>query len=230
VKWSVAASADHGDLPLVSRSRRSGIRRAGLSPHPQPEPSGSQVSCPAIKAIDVYTLLRNSRNRVFSLAVARSFDSFGKGSHLALPIQVEGAERIAIGSEVFIGPGSWLVAGEPEARLEIGDGTAVSGYCVLSAVVHVRVGRNVLFGRNVHVADHRHGVQLPCVPVRQQPLEDRRPVSIEDGSWLGQNVVVLPGVTVGAGAVVGANSVLREDIPPHAVAVGAPARVIRMLG
>jgi acetyltransferase-like isoleucine patch superfamily enzyme len=54
-------------------------------------------------------------------------------------------------------------------------------------------------------------------------------VNIEDGSWLGQNVVVLPGVTIGAGAVVAANSVVREDVPPGSVAAGAPARVVRML-
>lgn len=182
-----------------------------------------------MRAIDLYTYVRDRRDHLFSLAVASSFARFGSGSHLSLPIQVEGAQRIAIGKGVFIGPGSWLVAGEPEARLEIGDGTGMSGYCVLSAVVEVRVGRNVLFGRNVHVADHRHGIGLPGVPVRQQPLEDRRPVAIEDGSWLGQNVVVLPGVTIGAGAVVGANSVVREDVPTRAVAAGTPSRVVRML-
>jgi carbonic anhydrase/acetyltransferase-like protein (isoleucine patch superfamily) len=182
-----------------------------------------------MKAINVYTILRDRRDHFFTRALGSSFESFGTGNHLALPIQVEGAERIAIGSGIFIGPGSWLVAGEPPARLEIGDGTGMSGYCVLSAVVHVRVGRNVLFGRNVHVADHRHGMALPGIPVRQQSLEDRRPVNIEDGSWLGQNVVILPGVTIGAGAVVGANSVVREDIPPRSVAAGAPARVVRML-
>ena len=182
-----------------------------------------------MKAIDIYTLLRDRRDKLFSLAVASSFDSFGTGTHLALPIQVQGAGQIAIGKDVFIGPGSWLAAVEPGARLEIGDGTGMSGYCVLSAALSVHVGRDVLFGRNVHVADHRHGIGSPGVPVRQQPLEDRRPVSIGDGSWLGQNVVVLPGVTIGEGAVVGANAVVRADVPPHAVAVGAPARVVRML-
>jgi acetyltransferase-like isoleucine patch superfamily enzyme len=182
-----------------------------------------------MKAIDLYTLLRDHRDRLFTRVVASSFERFGHGSHLALPIQVEGSERIAIGSGVFIGPGSWLLAGEPDARLEIGDGTGVSGYCVLSAMLHVRVGRDVLFGRNVHVADHRHGIGTPGVPVRQQPLEDLRPVSIGDGSWLGQNVVVLPGVTIGAGAVIAANSVVREDVPAGSVAAGAPARVVRTL-
>jgi acetyltransferase-like isoleucine patch superfamily enzyme len=54
-------------------------------------------------------------------------------------------------------------------------------------------------------------------------------VEIGDGALLGQNVVVCPGVRIGRGAVVGANSVVRDDIPDRAIAVGAPARVVRLL-
>ncbi len=182
-----------------------------------------------MKAINVYTVLRNRRDRLFSRLVSGSFERFGAGSHLSLPIQVQGAERIAIGSRVYVGPGSWLLTSDPDGRLEIGDGTGMSGSCVLSAAVSVRVGRDVLFGRNVHVADHRHGFGAYGEAVRTQPLEDLRPVAIGDGSWLGQNVVVLPGVTIGAGAVIGANSVVREDVPARSVAAGAPARVVRGL-
>lgn len=179
-------------------------------------------------AVGLYTRGRGVRDRLFSRMAASSFERFGRGSHLSLPIQIEGAKQIAVGSGVFIGPGCWLLALEPEASLEIGDATGISGYCVLSAAVEVRLGRSVLLARNVHVADHRHGISMAGMPIIDQPLEDRRPVSIEDGSWLGQNVVVLPGVTIGAGAVVAANSVVRDDVPPGAVVAGAPARVVRM--
>jgi acetyltransferase-like isoleucine patch superfamily enzyme len=53
-------------------------------------------------------------------------------------------------------------------------------------------------------------------------------VLIEDGAWLGQNSVIL-GATIGAGAVVAANSVVLEDVPPRTVAAGAPAKVVREL-
>jgi acetyltransferase-like isoleucine patch superfamily enzyme len=182
-----------------------------------------------MKGVDLYTLMRDQRDRLFSRAVASSFREFGAGSHISLPVQVTGAAQISIGAGVLIGPGSWLVAAEPAARVEIGDGTGMSGYCVLSAAVAVTVGRDVLFGRNVHVSDHRHGIGSPGVPVRQQPLEDRRPVSIGDGAWLGQNTVILPGVDIGAGAVIGANSVVRDSVPAHSVAAGSPARVLRTL-
>ena len=63
-----------------------------------------------------------------------------------------------------------------------------------------------------------------------QGVTDVRPVEICDGAWLGQNVVICPGVRVGRGAVVGANSAVRDDVPDYAVAVGAPARVVREFG
>ena len=100
---------------------------------------------------------------------------------------------------------------------------------MLSAAVRVSIGRGVLFARNVYIADHRHGFQQAEVPILDQPLEDLRPVVVEDDAWLGQNVVLLPGVTVGRGAVVGANSVIREDVPPRCVVAGAPGRVVRRL-
>jgi maltose O-acetyltransferase len=53
------------------------------------------------------------------------------------------------------------------------------------------------------------------------------PVHIGAGAWLGANVTVLSGVSIGEGAVVGAGSVVTKDVPDYAVAVGAPARVIR---
>ncbi len=60
-----------------------------------------------------------------------------------------------------------------------------------------------------------------------QGLRDVAEVRIGAGAWLGQNVVVMPGVTIGCNAVIGANSVVTSDVPDHSVAVGAPARLIR---
>jgi acetyltransferase-like isoleucine patch superfamily enzyme len=198
----------------------------------------------------MHTLYRDARDRAFSLAVRSSFASCGPRSRFSLPVQLQGTERIAVGNHVYLGPGCWLLthaldgaaverAGRngraegsherPGGRIEIGDRTSIAGYCVLSAAVRVSIGRGVLFARNVYIADHRHGFGRADVAILDQPIEDLRPVVVEDGAWLGQNVVLLPGVTVGRGAVVGAGSVVREDVPPRCVAAGAPARVIRRL-
>jgi acetyltransferase-like isoleucine patch superfamily enzyme len=174
-----------------------------------------------------HQLFRDVRDRATTVALRSSFERVGRRSRLSVPIQLNGAHRISIGEHVYLGPGCWLLTHDPGGRLEIGDRTSVAGYCVLSAAVHIRIGRSVLFARNVYVGDHRHGFQRPDIPVLAQPLEDLRPITVEDGAWLGQNVVLLPGVTVGQNAVVGANSVVRDDVPAHSVAVGAPARVVQ---
>jgi acetyltransferase-like isoleucine patch superfamily enzyme len=182
-----------------------------------------------VNGAEAHNLYRRARDRAFSLVMRSSFESLGPRSRLSLPIQLEGTRRISVGNHVYLGPGSWLITHDPCGRLEIGDGTSVAGYCVLSAATSIRIGRKVLFARNVYIADHRHGFQHCEVPVIEQEIEHLRPVVVEDGAWLGQNVVILPGVTVGRGAVVGANSVVRDDIPPRCLAVGAPARVVREL-
>jgi acetyltransferase-like isoleucine patch superfamily enzyme len=182
-----------------------------------------------MNAVSAYTLLRDTRDRAFSLAMRSSFESLGARTRLSLPVQLVGTERIALGSRVYFGPGCWLLTHEPGGRLEVGDDTSIAGYCVLSAATSVRIGRSVLFARNVYIADHRHGFELDGTPIIDQPLQEIRPVVVEDGAWLGQNVVLLPGVTVGRGAVVGANSVIREDVPPRSVVAGAPGRLVRRL-
>ncbi|MHB8531700.1 MAG: acyltransferase, partial [Solirubrobacteraceae bacterium] len=167
--------------------------------------------------------------RLVTRALARSFMAFGADSVIEPPLTLHGAARISIGSDVYIGPGSWLFTQGESARLKIGDGTRMSGYCVLSAVSEVTLGRAVLLGRNVYIADNSHGTADPSRPILEQPLEKIAPVHIGDGAWLCQNSVILSGVTVGAGAVVGANSVVREDVPPRTVAAGVPAIVVRSL-
>ena len=183
--------------------------------------------------VSLHWFARRAWRRTFSTLAAGAFATFGRGSVLEPPVRLEGHWRIAIGRNVFVGPGSCLQAleeGAAPVALEIGDDTNIAGTCVLSAVEHVRLGRGVLLARNVYIADHAHAFEDTERAVLDQGVTDVRPVEICDGAWLGQNVVICPGVRVGRGAVVGANSVVRDDVPDHAVAVGAPARVVREFG
>ena len=181
--------------------------------------------------VGVYRLASRLSAKSWSVLAAGAFASFGDDSVLQPPIRLSGERRIAIGSGVFVGAGSWLqVIGhgsDDDVALVIGDGTSIAGGCVLSAVASIRLGRKVLLARNVYVADHSHAFADSQTAVLDQGLANVQPVTIRDGAWLGQNVVVTPGVCIGEGAVIGANSVVRDDVPDHAVAVGAPARVVR---
>ena len=64
---------------------------------------------------------------------------------------------------------------------------------------------------------------------RLQPVAEPRPIKLEDNTWVGFDSVILPGVTLGRGCIVGSKTVIYEDVPPYAVMVGDPARIIRYL-
>src|SRR5262249_23879257 len=160
--------------------------------------------------LGLYRVGHRARAKAFSLLVAGAFDSFGRSSVLEPPVRLFGEQYIAIGSGVAITAGSWLqVQGVHDGVvLRVGDGTTVAGACVLSAVESLTVGKDVLFARNVYVADHQHAFEEIGVPIRDQWVDRVAPVEICDDAWLGQNVVVGPGVRIGRGAVVGSNSVV----------------------
>jgi lipopolysaccharide O-acetyltransferase len=172
------------------------------------------------------------RDKLFSLASAGGYASFGSNSVIQLPVRVHGASRIAVGSGVFVGANSWLqvLSGGEGPAITIGDGAAIAGHCVLSATESITIGSNVSLARNVYIADHTHAYTEADRPVLAQGLAGISGVEIGDGAWLGENVTVLPGVRIGCGAVVGANSVVGSDIPDYALALGAPARVVRRFG
>jgi acetyltransferase-like isoleucine patch superfamily enzyme len=180
--------------------------------------------------LGAFRLWVRARSKSFSVLAGGAFSSFGKRTVLQPPIRLTGERRMAIGDDVFIGAGSWLqVLDGPETgvALEIGDGTSIAGNCVLSAATSVRIGNKVLVASNVYVADHSHAFEDKSLAVLEQGITRVESVEIDDGAWLGENVVVCPGVRIGRGAVIGANAVVLHDVPNYSVAVGAPARVVR---
>jgi hypothetical protein len=85
----------------------------------------------------------------------------------------------------------------------------------------------VLGGPRVFIGDTYHDYRAPDTAVTDQPMSDPRPVLIGSGAFLGVGSVILPGVTIGERAYVGANAVVTNDVPPNAVVGGVPARIIK---
>jgi len=109
------------------------------------------------------------------------------------------------------------------------DGCRLAGNSMLVDAGADRLGRDVLLARGVYIADHAHAFEDPRFPVLDQGIDRLSPVEIGDGAWLAEHVVVCPGVRIGRGAVVGANSVVTDHVPDRCVAAGAPARILRAL-
>lgn len=188
----------------------------------RPEPS---VTSPTISALSTWRLAVSARDKGFTIAARRSFASWGKGSSIRLPIRLYGERAISVGQRVIIGEGCWLQT-LGAGTIDIGDDCGFSGYAVISAAQSIVFESSVLVSRNVHFLDHNHRFDLD-VPIRDQGMTAPKPVRIREGAWICANVVILPGVTVGRGAVVGANSIVRDDVRDRVLVAGTPAREVR---
>lgn len=170
------------------------------------------------------------RARLFRLLHGGRFGSFGRGTLVVAPIAVEGAERIHLGSDVYVAHQTCLAAqphtGSAECRLEIGDGSRIGRFNHFYATRRIVLGAKVLTANNVYISDNLHGYRDPEAAVLDQAVEQVGDVEIGDGSWLGHNVCVL-GARIGRHCVVGANAVVTRDLPDYSIAVGAPAVIIR---
>lgn len=94
----------------------------------------------------------------------------------------------------------------------------------------ITIEDDVMLGSGVHIYVANHRFDNPDIPIIDQGHYPSMPVVLKRGCWIGAGTIVLPGVTVGQNAVVGAGSVVTRDVPSAAVVVGNPARVIRVIG
>lgn len=175
----------------------------------------------------------------FQKAIARMrvqswrFAEFGKNSVIWPPLTVAAPDRVAIGDSVSIGRGAWLSINASAANREgkpmlvMGSGVNFGTGAFIVCAERVEIGPDVLAANNVFIADTYHQYRDPDRPVLGQGMVPPRPVRIEAGAFLGVNAVVLPGVTIGERAYVGAGAVVTHDVPPRSVVVGNPARVVR---
>lgn len=113
-------------------------------------------------------------------------------------------------------------------NLSVGEHTYFnSGYVSTSSEAHVRIGSWCAIGYNVTVLAVTHESDCPTGPASMRPLLTGN-VEIGDGTWIGNNVVIIPGVTIGRQCVIGANAVVTGTVPDFAVAAGIPCRVVRI--
>jgi acetyltransferase-like isoleucine patch superfamily enzyme len=176
--------------------------------------------------VDGYNLAKGLRDVVGTALLRPSFAACGRHSYIAFPVRIVGrADHIRIGSRVLVGPDSLIWVGE-DGSVALGDDCRITSGIHLSAADRITLCRSVLIARNVSIIDNQHRSDDATVPIMDQGLARIAPVEIREGAWLGSNSVILPGVTVGRNAVVGANAVVVDDVPDGATVVGAPARVI----
>lgn len=132
------------------------------------------------------------------------------------------AKMLGHGKDVWIEPPFYFCYG---SHIQIGEGSYLNMNCNFIDDGTITVGKKVMFGPAVTIATVGHPI---CPEMREYMYTD--PVMIEDNCWIGAGVTICPGVHIGKNSVIGAGSVVLEDIPENVVAVGNPCRVLRKIG
>lgn len=156
--------------------------------------------------------------------------------------------RAQLGARCDIRSGFHLVLG-PDADLRIGPRCVLDRSMTIECYGSLHIGREVIFGHHctlasrqslsigddsllaemVSIRDHDHRFDRLDVPIREQGSVSA-PVVIGRNVWIGAKATIVKGVSIGDNAIIGANAVVTRDIPANAIAVGIPARVIKMRG
>lgn len=162
----------------------------------------------------------------------RNLKAFGEGSFISPYTDFLGMKYISVGARVHVCHDTRLAALDEYAGvrhtpdLTIGDGTFIGHWCVISCIHRVHIGADVTLGDNVYVADSSHGFSDVERHVMAQPLVPGS-ITIGDRAWLGKNCVVTSNLTIGANAIIAANSFVNRSVPPYTIVAGNPAVPIK---
>lgn len=149
---------------------------------------------------------------------------FGHGLFLEGCVDIAEGRKVRLGNNVRLGKDVYLGAW-PDGEIFIGDNSYIGRWTIILAHHSVSIGNDCQIAPGCHIADVNHGIAAGEL-IRRQPLVSR-PVRIGNDVWVETGCSTLPGVTIGDGAVVGARSVVTDDVPANAVVVGVPARILR---
>lgn len=164
--------------------------------------------------------LREARHRAADLAFAYNqtqpsdrdrqgellrelFGHVGDHASVLAPLQVDYGYNVSLGNRSFINHGAYLMDCAP-----------------------ITIGNDVFIGPNLGAYTAQHPL---VAEERNLGVERALPITIEDDCWLGGDVKIMPGVTIGRGCVIGAGSIVTRDVPAGHLAVGAPCRVVRAI-
>ena len=174
------------------------------------------------------------------LNTGKKLKSCGSGVNVKWCFNIQGPENITIGNNVHIGHhcdvntypkyNGKYTGYTPELLIE--DNAVIADYSYISCVNKIVIGSGTLLGANTFITDNYHGKNTEDelnIPTDLRDLYSKGPVIIGKNVWTGRNVCIMPGVTIGDGAVIGANSVVTHDVPAGAVVGGVPAKIIKMI-
>lgn len=163
------------------------------------------------------------------------FKFCGKNTRFERIGRLVGAEHISIGDLCFFTEGFYLTAWNKNgksAEISIGNHCDFGAYNHITSTNRVIIGDNLLTGKWVTITDNSHGdttLNMLKLSPSKRPIISRGPVIIGKDVWIGDKATILPGVTIGDGAIIAANAVVVKDVPPYTVVAGVPSKIVRSI-
>ena len=180
----------------------------------------------------LHKIYRKVINKIFTFIYSFSFKKLGYKSVLSVPFLVEGAKYISIDNKVYVRSNAWMSALSQEnyksndVKLSIGESTYIGRNAHIVALKNIRIGKDVLIGDNVYIADNYHVFDRIDLPYKDQGIGFKSQVVVGDGTWVGENVCIISS-KIGKQCIVGANSLVIDDVPDYTMVAGSPARIIK---
>lgn len=190
--------------------------------------------CELIEAWNGYISSKLSRK------IAKELASCGAGFYVGCNSTVVGASFISVGDSFEAGRHFKLQAwneyrgavNKKQPQLKIGNHVSIMDNCQISCFNYIEIGDGCLLGDNVLVTDNFHGnpedIRTDIRPL-ERPLYSKGGIRIGKNVWIGRNSCIMPGVTIGDGAIIGANSVVTKDVSQYTIVAGVPAKTVGQL-
>lgn len=160
----------------------------------------------------------------------KKFNYLSSSVLLQKDIRIDGKSGIQLHDGAVIQRGSWLASvpltGKRSSILSIGNNSVIGNYNHIYATSSIIIEDEVLTADKVYISDCAHSYEDIRTSILRQPIKQLKDIVIEQGVWIGENVCII-GASVGRNSVIGANSVVINDIPSYCIAVGAPAKVVK---
>lgn len=176
--------------------------------------------------------------RFYSEWIKYDFHSCGNHCRFGKFIVLNGAKHVDIANHVTMGRDLVFEVYDQfqdqhfSPHVVIGNYVNIGDHSHISCINGITIKDNVRMGRKVFITDNAHGASernLLDMRPNTRPLFSKGPITIEENVWIGEMVCIMPGVTIGQGAIIGANAVVTHDVPPYTLVAGNPARVIKQI-
>lgn len=161
----------------------------------------------------------------------QKFDAYIHNKALLL---IEDSSRFFLGTEVFIGANTCLLCmDDPKgskgvAKLSIGNGTSIGEMNnIRAAGGEIIIGEKCIFSQYITIVAANHLIDKSKFMIDQAWDTKRNKVVIGDDVWIGSHAQIMPGVTIGNGAIIAAGATVTKDVEPYAIMIGSPAKLVR---